>query len=66
MDHLNCGSDSHDNESITISFNCVKFESKQIDQAAAILLKKYQILADSIYSNDKNSTSGIDKMTEAD
>lgn len=63
MDHLNYSSSSHDTVPLTVSFMCTKYESKQINQVAAKLLKKYQILTDSIYFNGKISTSDIDKMT---
>lgn len=66
MELMNYSPDSHDTESITLSFVCTKFESEQIDKAAEILLKKYQTFADSIYSNAKISTSDSDKMTEVD
>lgn len=53
MDHLNADGSDHSTVPITISFAATKYESKQINETAAKLLNKYQILTDSLYFNGK-------------
>lgn len=55
MDHLNADSSDHSTVPLTISFSTTKYESKQINETAVKLLKKYQILTDSLYFNGKIS-----------
>ena len=59
MDHLNADSSDHNTVPITVSFSTTKYESEQINLTAAKLLKKYQILTDSLYFNGKITDQDI-------
>ena len=59
MDHLNADSSDHNTVPITVTFSTTKYESEQINLTAAKLLKKYQILTDSLYFNGKITDQDI-------
>ena len=62
MDHLNTDSGDHNTVPLTISFSTTKYESKQINDTAVKLLKKYQILTDSLNFNGKFSDADINNL----